>query len=82
MHTPLGERKGGEAECVFFFRTEKLLFTPVSFFIALAALAALVIIPAKDVIRYRTVNEEQLGKSVEDIVQEVNTRAAPVPGIT
>ena len=43
----------------------------------MAALAALVIIPAKDVIRYRTVNEEQLGKSVEDIVQEVNTRAAP-----
>lgn len=62
---------------LFFSELKKLLFTPVSFFIALAALAALVIIPAKDVIRYRTVNEEQLGKSVEDIVQEVNTRAAP-----
>ena len=62
---------------LFFSELKKLLFTPVSFFIALAALAALVIIPAKDVIRYRTVNEEQLGMSVEDIVQEVNTRAAP-----
>ena len=28
-------------------------------------------------IRYRTVNQEQLGKSVEDIVEEVNTRPAP-----
>ena len=62
---------------LFSSELKKLLFTPVSFFLVAAALVALIIIPAKDVIRYRTVNQEQLGKSVEDIVEEVNTRPAP-----
>ena len=70
------ERRGNGMR-LFSSELKKLLFTPVSFFLVAAALVALIIIPAKDVIRYRTVNQEQLGKSVEDIVEEVNTRPAP-----
>lgn len=70
------ERRGNGMR-LFSSELKKLLFTPVSFFLVAAALVALIIVPAKDVIRYRTVNQEQLGKSVEDIVEEVNTRPAP-----
>lgn len=61
------------------FRAElkKLLACPVGRFLLLLALALLVIVPAKDVYRYRTVNEEASGLSVEDIIREVNTRTPP-----
>ena len=61
------------------FRAEmkKLLVCPVGRFLLLVALALLLIVPIKDVYRYRTVNERVREMSVEEIVDQVNGRPAP-----